>query len=364
LLASAAETAQNPPMRFGILGSGTIARFHAMAIQAMDGGELHSIYGRNPETADALGREFGCRVFHDLDAFLADPDLEIVTVATPSGIHLDPTLASLNAGKHVICEKPLEVTPERIDRMAATAKAADRTLACILNRRFHPTVEALERAVAAGRFGRIVSASCHVKWFRDQAYYDSAEWRGTRALDGGGAMMNQAIHAIDLLLHLAGPARVTGAATACLAHERIDVEDSAVASLEFENGALGVIEASTACWSSAGHPARIQLCGTEGSAFLADEAFEIWDFAEPSPEDERIRAEFMARPGAGLGANDPKAIHADGHRRNFEEVAAAIREGREPSTSAASARPAVALIHEIYESTKLSFNTPTKGKLR
>jgi predicted dehydrogenase len=351
-------------MKFGILGSGTIARFHALAIQEMEGGELHSIYGRNPETSNALGGEFGCSAFHDLDAFLADPDLDIVTIATPSGVHMEPTLAALEAGKHVICEKPLEVTAERVDQMAAAAEKAGKTLACILNRRFHPSVDALRDALTAGRFGRLVSASCYVKWFRDQAYYDSAEWRGTRALDGGGALMNQAIHAIDLLLHLVGPARLTGASTACLAHERIDVEDTGVAALEFENGARGVIEASTACWSSTGHPARIQICGTEGSAFLADEAFEVWDFADPAPEDDRIRAEFMARPGAGLGANDPKAIHPDGHRRNFEEVVSAIREGREPSTSPRSARPAVALIHEIYESTTSPFNTPTNGKLR
>lgn len=337
-------------MRFGIIGTGSVARFHARAIRAMDGSTLHSVHGRNPATTAALAAEFGCRPVHDLAAFLADPRLEIVTVATPSGAHLEPSVAALEAGRHVICEKPLEITPARIDAMAAAARRCGRTLACILNRRFHPSVEAFQQAVAAGRLGRLVSASCYVKWFRDQAYYDSAGWRGTRALDGGGALMNQAIHAIDLLLLLAGPVRAVTASAACLAHQRIDVEDTAVALLEFASGARGVIEGSTACWSSSGHPVRVQLCGTAGSVFLADEAFEAWDFAAPAPGDDTLRATFAPRPAAGLGANDPKAIRADGHRRNFQHVVDAIAAGREPATAPASARPAVELICAVYQS--------------
>ncbi|MEY3897038.1 MAG: hypothetical protein RLZZ214_2559 [Verrucomicrobiota bacterium] len=331
-------------MKFGIIGTGTIGRFHAEAIHAMDGGTLHSVYNRNP-TAD-----FGVPAHTDLAEFLADPELEIVTIATPSGAHFDPTMAALMAGKHVICEKPLEITVERIDRLIAAAAASGKTLAAILNRRFNPAMAAFKVAADGGRFGRMVSASCYVKWFRDQAYYDSAPWRGTMALDGGGALMNQAIHNIDALLHLAGPVASVQANAACLAHERIEVEDMAVAILEFENGARGVIEGSTCCWSKDGHPGRVQICGTEGSVFLADETFEVWDFKNERPEDAGIRQNLMRGNQPTMGANDPKAIQFHQHQRNFEEVVSAIREGREPSTSAHEARKSVALIEAIYQS--------------
>lgn len=331
-------------MNFGIIGTGTIGRYHAEAIRAMEGETLHSVYNRSP----AL--DYGVPSYTDLADFLADPDLEIVTIATPSGAHFDPTQAALRAGKHVICEKPLEISTARIDELIATAAATGMTLAAILNRRFNRAMDAFKAAMDEGRLGKVVSASCYVKWFRDQTYYDSAAWRGTMALDGGGALMNQGIHAIDALLHLAGPVASVQANTACLAHERIEVEDTAVAMVEFKNGARGVIEGSTSCWSKSGHPGRLQICGTEGSIFLADEAFEVWDFQEERVQDAEIRKTLMRGNQATMGANDPKAIHFQQHQRNFEEVVAAIREGREPSTSAREARKSVALIEAIYQS--------------
>ena len=192
-----------------------------------------------------------------------------------------------------------------------------------------------------------------MKWYRTQAYYDSGAWRGTWALDGGGALMNQSIHLVDQLIYLAGDVASVCASTACLAHEGIEVEDTAVAILEFKNGARGVIQGSTACWSSTGHPAEIQMSGDQGSVFLADEKFRVWDFAETAPEDELVHAEMMqGSVTKGLGANDPKAINFEGHKRNFEDVVTAIREGRTPRVDGREARRAVALICAIYESAK------------
>ena len=337
-------------MKFGIIGAGMIGQFHAKAITAMEGGELHSVFDLRQESADKLAEEYGGKGYSDIEAFLGDPELEIVTVGTPSGAHLEPSLAALNAGKHVICEKPLEITTERIDQLIAAAEKNGKTLAAVLNRRFHPGMDAFKKAADEGRFGKLTNASAYVKWYRDQAYYDSAGWRGTWALDGGGALMNQSIHTVDALLYLAGPVKSVQANTACLAHERIEVEDIVVAIVEFESGARGVIECSTCTWSKDGHPARVQLSGTEGSVFLADESFEIWDFMEEKPEDAEIQSKFMKGQEAGLGANDPTAINFYQHQRNFEEVVAAIAEGREPSTSSAEARKSVALIQAIYES--------------
>ncbi|MCH1507893.1 MAG: Gfo/Idh/MocA family oxidoreductase [Akkermansiaceae bacterium] len=337
-------------MKFGIIGAGMIGHFHAKAITAMTGGTLHSVFDLRQEAAEKLASEYGGTAYSDMAEFLADEELEIVTVGTPSGAHLEPSLAALNAGKHVICEKPLEITLERIDQLTAAAAANGKTIAAVLNRRFHPGMDAFKKASDEGRFGTLTNASAYVKWYRDQAYYDSAGWRGTWALDGGGALMNQSIHTVDSLLYLAGPAKSVQANTACLAHERIEVEDIVVAIVEFESGARGVIECSTCTWSKDGHPARVQLSGTEGSVFLADEAFEIWDFMEEKPEDAEIQATLMKGQEAGLGANDPSAINFYQHQRNFEEVVNAIAEGREPSTSASEARKPVALITAIYES--------------
>ena len=327
-----------------------IGHFHAKAITAMTGGTLHSVFDLRQEAAEKLAGEYGGTAYSDMAEFLADEELEIVTVGTPSGAHLEPSMAALNAGKHVICEKPLEITLERIDQLTAAAEANGKTIAAVLNRRFHPGMDAFKKASDEGRFGTLTNASAYVKWYRDQAYYDSAGWRGTWALDGGGALMNQSIHTVDSLLYLAGPVKSVQANTACLAHERIEVEDIVVAIVEFESGARGVIECSTCTWSKDGHPARVQLSGTEGSVFLADEAFEIWDFMEEKPEDAEIQSTLMKGQEAGLGANDPSAINFYQHQRNFEEVVNAIAEGREPTTSASEARKPVALITAIYES--------------
>jgi len=340
-------------MKFGIIGAGMIADFHAKAINAMEGGELHSFFGRRQEAVDQLVGENGGKGFTNLDEFLKDPELEIVTIATPSGAHLEPVLAAAKSGKHVICEKPMEITPDRIDRMIAACDEAGVTLSGIFNRRFHPAVALFKKAVDQGRFGRLTMCDAYIKWYREQAYYDSGAWRGTWKLDGGGALMNQGIHLIDQLIYLAGDVLSVCASVACLSHDRIEVEDTAVAILEFKNGARGVIQGSTSCWSSTGHPAEVHICGDQGSAFMADEKFRVWDFAEKRPEDEEILATLMQGSDVkGLGANDPSAINFAGHQSNFEDVVKAIQEGRPPRVDGKEARRAVALICAIYESAR------------
>ncbi|MCB1511263.1 MAG: Gfo/Idh/MocA family oxidoreductase [Hyphomicrobiaceae bacterium] len=337
---------------FGITGPGMIAEFHAQALAAIPGARLVAVHGRNAAGTEAFAARHGLTAYLDFDAFLRHPGLDAIAIATPSGSHLEPAVAAARAGKHVVCEKPLEVTPPRIDRIVAACAEAGVTLAGIFPRRFNPATIALRDAVAAGRFGRIALAEASIKWWRPQAYYDSAAWRGTWALDGGGVLMNQGIHTIDLLLHVMGPVRSVRARTALIAHERIEVEDTAVAMLTFETGALGVIQGSTACWSEAGHPAEIQICGDRGSAFLRDDRFRVWEFREPRPEDADIRAQLgeAAAAIAGAGAADPKAIDYRWHQRNFEDAIDAIRTGHPPAIDGHQARRAVALITAIYAS--------------
>jgi predicted dehydrogenase len=340
-------------MRFGIIGAGMIARFHAEAIKQLDGCELAAVYARRPEIAKSYAVEFGCKGFSDLDELLADESIDIVTITTPSGAHLEPAVAAARAGKHVICEKPLEVNVERIDQMIAACTAAGVTLSGVFNRRFHPAMRLLKAAAVAGRFGRITLCDASVPWYRDQAYYDSGAWRGTWSLDGGGALMNQAIHTIDQLIFIAGDVRSVHASTACLAHERIEVEDTAVAILEFKNGALGTIRASTAAWSESGNPAEVSICGTDGTVILSDERFRRWEFRDKTTHaamDVEAARYLSASSQEGVGANDPSAINCEGHVANFQDVVSAIQDGRKPLVNGAEARRSVAVIRAIYES--------------
>lgn len=339
------------PLRFGIIGAGMIAEFHARAIAAMADAELVAVQARRGEAAEAFAQRHGCTAFGDLDAFLRHDPLDIVTICTPSGAHLEPTLAAAAAGKHVICEKPLEVTAARVDEMIAACQQAGVILAGIFPRRFNRSTELLKAAVDEGRFGTIVMADAYVKWWRTQDYYDSGAWRGSWALDGGGALMNQSIHTIDLLLHVMGDVRHVRAQTRLAAHDNIEVEDVAVAMLEFENGAFGVIQGATACWSKEGHAAEIQICGSAGSVFMADDKFRVWEFRDGRAEDaDVVAAHGLAAEVAGAGAADPGAIDFTWHQRNFEDAVAALRGGSRPRVDGAEGRRAVALIRAIYDS--------------
>jgi len=337
---------------FAIIGGGMIANFHAQAIHAMKGGKLGGIYTRNPEKGKSLALQYNCKTYTDLNDLLADKSIDIVTIATPSGAHLEPTIAAAKAGKHIICEKPLEVTPARIEKMIQVCKEQNVILGGVFNRRFNAAMNALKKAVDNGRFGQLTLCDAYVKWYRTQEYYDSAAWRGTWQLDGGGALMNQSIHAIDQLIYLAGNVKRLSASITCLTHEGIEVEDTAVAIIEFENGARGVIQGSTSCWSTKGHPAEIHLCGSEGSVFMSDEFFRVWDFKNPTADDDFIKNNLMEDTIQALGANDPSAINFNGHVRNFEDVVEAIENGRSPLITGEEGLKVVKVIDAIYRSAK------------
>lgn len=334
-------------VRFGIIGTGAMAEVHAQAIRAMAGGSLQAVLGRRPQAAQAFAARHGIRPCSNLDEFLASPDLDVVTIATPSGAHLEFVLAAAQAGKHVLVERPLEVTLERVDRMMEACQRAGVLLGGILSRRFCPAIDALKTAVVEGRFGTLTMADASVKWHRDPAFYDSGNWRGALALAGGGALMNEGFDAIDRLLYLAGDVRSVWASTARLTHANLEVEDTAVAMLEFRNGARGVIQSATSCWSGEGHPAEVHLCGESGSVFLVEDRFRVWTFLDQAPMDYDVRATLLL--------DDRSAEVAPGfagHQSNFEEFAQALRENREPLVTAAEARRAVALVAGMYESAR------------
>jgi UDP-N-acetyl-2-amino-2-deoxyglucuronate dehydrogenase len=340
-------------MKFGIFGGSMIARFHAQAIEAMKDSTVVAVYARRHSVAEELAAEFGCKAYSDEEDFFNDPDIEIVTIATPSGAHLDPALKAAKAGKHIICEKPIEISPESVDKMIEAADKAGVILSGIFSRRFSPAVAALKSAIDRGRFGNIAIMSASILWWRDPEYYKASNWKGTWKLDGGGALMNQSIHTIEQLLYYLGPVKKVAASSTRATHKGIEVEDTAVAILEFANGTRGVIQGSTACWSESGNPAEIFVSGDQGSVILADDKFRQWEFRNELPEDFEIRNKLLIDPHqAGAGANNPKAITPDGHTRNFEDVVEAIQNGKNPLIDGHEARKAVELICAIYESAK------------
>ncbi len=335
-------------MNFGIMGTGMIASFHARALSEMEGARLVACLDTVASRADAFARSNGCAAYSDRAGFLAHPGLDIVTVCTPSGTHLEAAVAAARAGKHVIVEKPLEITTERCDAMIEACDKAGVLLCGIFPSRFHATSQAIKSALDAGRFGKLTMGNAYVKWWREQSYYDNGAWKGTRALDGGGALMNQSIHAVDLLSWFMGPIDEVCGRAANVGHERIEVEDSAAAILRFGNGALGVIQGSTAVWP--GFLKRIEVSGLSGSAIMDEEDLTFWQFRDGTMADEELRIRLSGGTRTGGGASDPGAIGHHGHRLQFEDVVAALREGRKPLVDGIEARKSVAIIRAIYES--------------
>ena len=333
-----------------IVGTGMISRFHAKALADVRGARLVACCDRREDAVARFSEEEGCTGYTDLKKMLADERVDAVSVCTPSGAHLEPAVAAAKAGKHVIIEKPLEVTTRRCDRIIAACEENAVKLSTIFQSRFHDSSVALKKAVDAGRFGRMTLGDAYVKWYRSQEYYDSGAWRGTWKLDGGGALMNQAIHAVDLLVWLMGPVAEVRAQTATVAHERIEVEDIAAATLRFASGALGVIEASTAVYP--GYLKRIELHGTEGSAALEEADIVRWDFSKRGRGDAAIlRAMEGSRSGGG-GAADPSAIDTSGHAAQFRDFVSAIKNDRPPAIDGPEGRRSVEVITAIYKSAK------------
>ena len=333
---------------FGIIGCGMISNFHARAIADTEGAELIGVADQVPEPAVKFAENHGCKAYESVDAMLADPKIEAVSVCTPSGAHMEPALAVAAAGKHVVVEKPLEITTERCDQIINACDRAGVRLVAIFQSRFHESSRLMKKAVVEGRFGKITMGDAYVKWYRSQEYYDSGAWRGTWKLDGGGALMNQAIHSVDLLLWLMGPVAEISAMTATLNHERIEVEDVAIANLKFESGALGVIEATTTAYPGA--LKRIEISGSEGSAVLEEEDIIQWQFANETPEDEEIRKRMAGQNKTGGGAADPTAIGHHGHTMMFTEAVAAISENRPSILDGSEGRRSIEVIRAIYES--------------
>src|ERR1700685_561446 len=335
---------------FGIVGCGMIANFHAKAIEHIRGARIAACTDSIAASAERFAAANHCTAYASVKEMVADPAVDIVTICTPSGSHKEPAVDAANAGKHVIVEKPLEITPKRWDAIINACRKNKVHLATIFPSRFSEANIAVKEAITSGRFGKLTLGDAYVKWWRTQQYYDSGGWRGTWALDGGGAYMNQAIHNVDLLYWFMGEVAEVCGVTATLAHERIEVEDVGVAAVRFANGALGTIEATTSVYP--GLLKKTEIHGTQGSVIVEQDDILLWTFERPKAKDAVLRKRFAQKTSGSGGASDPSAITYVGHTKQFKDFVSAIETGRKPLVDGEEGRKSVEIILAIYKSAR------------
>lgn len=330
-------------LKIGIIGIGTIAGIHAQALMESEKLELFSVYSRSEKNAMSLGNKYNVRWYTDWDKFISDQELDAVSVCTPSGNHLDYGEMAARAGKHVIIEKPIEVTLSRAKRLIRVCEENSVALAVIYQSRFIPEIRALKGQLDEKVIGKLFMGDARIKWFRGQDYYDSGEWRGTLALDGGGVLINQAIHTIDLLQWFMGDVESIYGLTGTLTHERLEGEDNAVAVIRFKSGAFGLIQGSTSIQPAQAR--RIEMHGDNGTIILNGDKVSILK--------EGLDQTEYQENGKASGASSPLAgFSPDPHRFQFEAIAESIQKGLEPPVSGKEGLKSLAMVLGIYESSK------------
>jgi len=330
----------------GIVGCGTIADIHAQAIRQSDHLLIQSFYSRGEPRAKAAGNKYGAKWTTDWKDFIEDAQLDVVSICTPSGNHMDYGIKAAEAGKHVIVEKPIEVTMERAKQLIDKCNEQGVRLAIIYQSRFTPSIIWLKQQLEQQVIGKSFMGDATVKWFRTQDYYDSGEWRGTLNLDGGGVFINQAIHTIDLLQWLMGGVKTVFGQTGTFTHERLDGEDTAVAVLRYKNGSIGMIEGSTSILPAQAR--RIEIHGIKGTAVLDGDAVEIRIGEDiihpPSAEQKKKVASGSSSPLAGFSIEP--------HRHQFEAIAEAINKDQDPPVTGRDSLDSLAIVLAVYESAK------------
>lgn len=332
----------------GLIGGGNISETHARACRAITGVKISAIYGTNSEKIAGLCREHGGTPYNNFDAFLSHRPMDIVIIGSPSGLHAEQGIAAARRGLHVLTEKPIDIATERADALIAATEKSGVKLGVLFQDRTKPHIHQLKGWLDQGILGRILFVDARVKWYRPPEYYANSRWRGTLALDGGGALINQGIHTIDLLLWLLGDVVRVQARTATLLH-KIEAEDTAVATLEFASGALGIFHATTAAFP--GYPRRVEITGTEGTVILEHDriisaklrsATDITPNLIESPTDENQSATSAA-------VSDFR-----GHQALLTDFLEAIRQNRAPLCDGREGRRSIALVESIYRASRIA----------
>lgn len=349
------------PLRFGIVGCGVIAPTHGNVLTKLKAeglAELVAVADIDKPKAQAFADKHGAKAFGSLEELLQDGGVDAVTICTPSGLHGRMAVQIAQSGRHALSEKPLDVWLDQADMAIEAAKKAGVVYGGIFQERFAPDAMRLKRAIDGGAFGEIVLACAETKWYRSQAYYDSGDWRGTWALDGGGCLMNQGVHYVDMLQWIMGGVRSVQAQVRTAAH-KIEVEDVATALVEFRNGAIGVIQGSTSFYP--GLAERLEVHGTHGSIIVEGDRVKLWE-VDPSAEDGSLYGRGVkAQPtpnvhthgsSAASAAADPSALWTEQHRLQLEDFTRAVADGRDPFITGEEALEPLKVILAIYRSAK------------
>ncbi|MPZ17450.1 MAG: gfo/Idh/MocA family oxidoreductase [Luteitalea sp.] len=329
----------------GILGGGNISDTHAHAASALPDVRVSAVCGANREKAERLAARHEAVAYSDIEAFLSHRPLELVAIGSPSGLHGEQIAAAIARGLPVLVEKPLEISTARVDRIIDAVDRTGLAVGVFFQERCAPDLEALKNDLAAGVLGRLTLATAQVKWYRPLEYYSKSRWRGTWALDGGGALMNQGIHTVDLLLWLMGDIERVFAWTRTTLHA-IEVEDTVVALLEFASGAVATLEATTAAYPGANR--RIEITGTRGTIVVEQDRVVRRDLIDATAESRPSGAHV----GATASASSPVVADATPHRRVFEDFLAALDNGSRPRCDVREGRRSVAVVEAIYESAR------------
>lgn len=340
----------NKKFGIGIVGAGMIAHVHAKAISEIENATLKGVYSPTAKKRLDLASQHHCTAYESLESMLGNPEIDLVCICTPSGLHMDPTLKCIEAGKHCMVEKPLEITLEKCDAIIDAADKKGVKVGVIFHSRFYEASLQLKKAIVENKFGNIALGDAYIKWQRTEAYYTSNAWRGTWSIDGGGALMNQGIHSVDLLQWYMGPIESIQAFAGNVRHKSIEVEDTVVAALKFANGSMGTIECSTAVFP--GDLKKIEILGTQGTAILQESNLIKWEFLEMTEDDMRIHQNIANNPVAIGGASNPGDISYVGHQRQLEDMLDSIANNRKPLVDAVEGRKSVAIVLGVYESAR------------
>jgi UDP-N-acetyl-2-amino-2-deoxyglucuronate dehydrogenase len=327
----------------GIIGAGNISETHARAASEIEGLRVAAIYGRNSEKAERMAGTFGGKVYTEIEEFLNHKPLDIVAIGSPSGLHAEQGIMAARRGIHVLVEKPIDISTARADALISECEKAGVKLGVFFQDRVSEGIVKLKQLVDQGTIGRPLLASARVRWYRPAEYYTGSKWRGTWELDGGGALMNQGVHTIDLLLWLLGPVSKVYARAVTALH-RIEVEDTVVATIEFESSAVATFEATTAAYP--GYPRRLEISGTEGTVTLEHDRILSLDLKN---SDNTFN---VKESNTNLSASSPVVSDVRGHRRLFEDFIHAIQTNSRPVCDGREARRSVELIEAIYSSSR------------
>lgn len=327
-------------MHVGLIGGGNISETHARAAREIPGLEVSAVFGTNRERVARLATESGAVPFDDFAKFLAHQPMQFVAIGSPSGLHAEQGIAAAERGLHVLTEKPLDINTAQADALIAAARHAGVKLGVFFQDRFKTDLIQVKKWMEAGSLGKLILADARVKWFRPESYYGDSRWRGTLRLDGGGALINQAIHTVDLLLWMCGEVSAVEAVRRTSLH-KIEAEDTLAAILEFQNGAIGTLQATTSVYP--GYPRRVELTGTEGTVIIEHDRLLTADLRHP-PDDYRSTGNDQNASASSATVSDVR-----GHAAVLEDFVHAIATNAIPRCSGVEGRRSVALVAAIYE---------------